>query len=321
MSLIYSVTLEDLPFHKIGYWNGSIKGLQSRYQTILSSQLNLIVYEIDENKKIKLVEEHVHTCMNRYHIENELFRKDVGYLENFMDLMNRIAKPFVSIVRNISLRTQAFPIGSVRCKRCEQVLSSPSNLAQHLNRLIPCKPIAEYRYHCKKCNKGFDKYKNKWQHEKKCGGRKTTAEEDRITIERLRSVMVAANTNSALSETTDKFSTENIVDASDVPTMDKNANVQPSDLTSSSTGSGWSGAIDSHVRYSDRELEIIKEKRLIAEAEIHKAIKIVQADKLIKIAEIEANKAIKVAEADTAAKLAEIERMKIELEMMRFKRG
>ena len=59
---------------------------------------------------------------------------------------------------------------------------------------------------------------------------------------------------------------------------------------------------------SDRQLELMKEKRLIAEVEANKAIRVAEADK-----------AIKVARADTATKLAGVERIKVELELMKFK--
>ena len=71
------------------------------------------------------------------------------------------------------------------CEKCKQVFPSQRNLDRHLDKKKPCKPIADYKEHCKKCRKGFDDAHGRWAHEQICKGAKATLSDAQARIKLL----------------------------------------------------------------------------------------------------------------------------------------
>ena len=63
---------------KIGFWTGTIKGLESRYKTYYGNDLDIYTFY---TKNPYLLEQQTHKYFNNYNITNELFKKE--YLDDY----------------------------------------------------------------------------------------------------------------------------------------------------------------------------------------------------------------------------------------------
>lgn len=75
---VYCITSPLINYIKIGFWTGSLKGLECRYKTYYGNELDINTFY---TKNPYLLEQQTHKYFNQHKITNELFKKE--YLADY----------------------------------------------------------------------------------------------------------------------------------------------------------------------------------------------------------------------------------------------
>jgi hypothetical protein len=120
-------------------------------------------------KNIRIVDKIMKKRLKKYNIKREIY-----YCENIneiKDILKSLQKEFKS--EEIEVIPEIKECDVCQCDYCKKVFTSKYELTIHLNECEQKKIIDETKYKskqwaCKKCNKKFNNYQNKWRHEKNC---------------------------------------------------------------------------------------------------------------------------------------------------------